>query len=310
MSMNKTLESRLSRLNHGMDKKVKTKGELEVVEPRAARAAVAPAGRAGATPTAKRPAKTVPSPTPAPVPAGKAGRFGTVRTSSVGLSLGAKSLPTRGIDAWSYSRLTDWELCPLKAKLKHVDRMKEPGSAAMERGSLIHKLAEDYANGAVKKLPPELLKFEKEFALLKKLNPTCEEQWAFTREWGFTGWFDGPWLRVKIDAFCTDKKVETMRVIDHKTGKVKEDHEDQLSLYATASFSKYPSLQTVTSELWYLDDGQKKELDFTRDQLPELKEFWEGRVRPMFEDRRFPANPNRLCQWCFFRKSNGGPCKF
>ena len=51
--------------------------------------------------------------------------------------------PTTIQGPWSYSRLTTWEQCPLKAKLKYIDGLKEPGSPAMDRGTAIHKDAEE-----------------------------------------------------------------------------------------------------------------------------------------------------------------------
>lgn len=288
--------------------------KLEVAAPRKkAGEAPAPSARA-AGPVArvapKTAAKAVPSGQAVAPEGAKVAPFGVARSRSVGISLGDKSLPMKKIDAWSYSRLADWETCPLKAKLKHVDRIKEPGSAAMERGSLIHKLAEDFASGVTKVLAPELVRFKDQFMDLKKQKPICEEQWAFRNDWSMTGWFDGPWLRVKTDVSFLDKKQVEGTIIDHKTGKEKDEHNDQLSLYAVSFFSRVPTLERVSSQLWYLDHGTMRDLDFTRDQLPQLKEYWEGRVRPMMEDTRFPARPNRLCQWCFFRASNGGSCKF
>lgn len=287
--------------------------KLEVAPRVKAGEAPAPSARAGA-PVARAKGKTAPVAVPSPPPVvsegGKPAPFGKARTRSVGISLGDKSLPMKKMDAWSYSRLADWETCPLKAKLKHVDKIKEPGSQAMERGSMIHKLAEDFANGTTKVLAPELARFKPQFMDLKKQKPICEEQWAFMADWTPTGWFGGPWLRVKTDVSFKDAKGVAGTIIDHKTGKEKDEHDDQLSLYAVSFFSREPKLETVSSQLWYLDHGTMRDLDFTRDQLPLLQEYWNDRVRPMMEDTRFPARPNRLCQWCFFRASNGGSCKF
>ena len=44
------------------------------------------------------------------------------------------------IPQWSYSRLTCFEKCPKQAEFKFVKKIKEPGSAAMDRGKEVHKL--------------------------------------------------------------------------------------------------------------------------------------------------------------------------
>ena len=47
-----------------------------------------------------------------------------------------------GVTAWSYSRYADYTQCPLKFKLKHIQRLPTKGSPAMDRGSAIHKEGE------------------------------------------------------------------------------------------------------------------------------------------------------------------------
>ncbi len=54
--------------------------------------------------------------------------------------------------AWSYSRLSDYEACPLKAKIKHLDKVSEPSSPALKRGSDIHELAAKYATNQLTEL--------------------------------------------------------------------------------------------------------------------------------------------------------------
>jgi len=213
------------------------------------------------------------------------------------------------ITAWSFSRWKDYEQCPLKAKYKHVDKMKEPPAPAMERGSAIHKLAENFAKGELRKLPPELKLFSEQFAELKKSRPMVEESWAFTDRWSPTDWFAfNAWLRVKTDAACLDG--DTLYVIDHKTGKKKDDHADQLSLYAVAGMLKYPAVRKVVSQLWYLDSGEMTDQDFDVSELPGLQKDWVAKTKAMLNDMRFSPKPGNHCRWCSFSKSKGGPCKF
>jgi CRISPR/Cas system-associated exonuclease Cas4 (RecB family) len=216
------------------------------------------------------------------------------------------------IKAWSFSRWKDYEQCPFRAKCKHVDRMKEPPSPAMERGSNIHKMAEDYTTGALKRLPKELKLFNDRFKALKKAKATVEQSWAFTRKWGITQWNDWQncWLRVKVDAFY--KEGDTLFVIDHKTGKRKEDHLEQLSLYALSGMVIVPEVKKVVTSLWYLDSGETggEGQEFSDKEVPALKKDWEKKTRAMLSDTRFAPKPGYYCQWCPFSKGKGGPCKF
>ena len=237
------------------------------------------------------------------------------KTNSSGFAAAVGAV--KRITAWSFSRLKDYKQCPLKAKLKHIDKMKEPGNEAMERGSKIHLLAEDWTKGKLKKFPAELAKFKAEFAVLKKGKAICEEDWAFRSDWTPCAWNDwnNVWVRVKVDAILVDTKTGVVRIIDHKTGKPADDHQDQLSLYAVAAFVMFPAATKVISELWYLDTGDKTEADYDVGQLPELKAHWGREVKALLSDTSFCAKPNNRCKWCWFRKENiepGAPrlCKY
>ena len=196
----------------------------------------------------------------------------------------------RKMDAWSYSRYKDWVTCPYKCYLKHVLKIREPDQPAMARGTFIHKVAEDLAQGKItweeaqvlakqagdKKLyGPKakeitLLPFKKGFELAAKSKPVVEEQWGFSAEWEEVGWF-GPrtWLRVKLDLnFATGKTV--LSVIDHKSGKIYPDHAEQADLYALASFIMYPHIKKIVVGFWYLDLGEKTFAKFDRSEMPAL----------------------------------------
>jgi hypothetical protein len=222
--------------------------------------------------------------------------------------------------AWSYSRLYDHEDCALKARFKHLDKLKEPGGPALERGARIDKLAENYSVGRISTLPEELKLFKQEFALLRKLkrllNP--QQNLALTKLWKQTDWFGADvWVRIKMDVWYDDLKKGVRRVIDYKTGKIRDENQDQLDLYAVgASAVASPAIELIKTELWYLDQGEVREREFTRPQADALRTPWEKRVAPMLADTKFKPNPGNACRWCFFgqtaKREKGGPglCRF
>jgi len=227
----------------------------------------------------------------------------------------------RQITAWSISRLQDWETCPRKAKHKHVERIKEPGNKAMERGSEIHKEAECYILGKTRKLPKSLKRFEIEFKELRKINKVVktEESLTVRDDWTQTTWddWDGAWLRAKVDAMYIDPDDPTRLImIDFKTGRPRPDkHRDQLSLYAAIAFQLFFGIEVVDSELWYLDEGEIASERFTRAQAEQLRKTWEKKAKPMLTDKTFKAKPSSACAWCFYGqagKAKGGPgcCEF
>jgi len=217
--------------------------------------------------------------------------------------------PAQKITAWSFSRLQDYRACPAKAKYKHILRMREPSSPAAQRGTDIHLMAEQFTKGELKKLPEPLAGFKKDFAMLKKVEAACEEQWAYGADWGMTGWFDKDvWLRVKLDVHYVQKK--TLFVVDHKTGKENAAHLEQLSLYALAGMLRGYNITGVVAQLWYLDHDKKAEAEFTVGDMARLQRIWQAEVKPMLSDTKFVPNPGTHCRWCAFSKAKGGPCKF
>lgn len=234
------------------------------------------------------------------------------------------------ITSWSFSRYNIYKQCPFKAKLLFIDKLKEPGSEAMDRGAEIHTLAEQYIKGKLARLPKELAEFKNEFTKLKKLYTRkvpammVEDTWAFTKDWDETTWDDwvGCWVRIKLD--CAHEEEEGVLIVtDWKTGKYREelipDYMEQLELYALGALLMMPHIHSVNVRLAFLDVPKMhpepdEPLIFTQADLPKLKKLWEKRVKPMLADKKFAPRPNDKCRWCHFRAGNkangGGQCKY
>lgn len=234
-----------------------------------------------------------------------------------------KTVPIKQITSWSYSRLSDYKQCPLKAKLKHIDKLKEPSNKYMERGSMIHTLAEEFVKGKIAKCPPELIKMKPELTALRLLYKkksqamVVEDNWAFTSDWTETAWNDWTncWVRIKLD--CAHHIDDTtMAITDWKTGQYNQfnnvEYSEQLELYALACLLLHPHIETVKPRLAYTDHGiffpepgsdKEVELTFTRADIPRLKKLWAKRTKPMLADTQFAPRPNDKCSWCWFGKS-------
>lgn len=242
-----------------------------------------------------------------------------------------KVVPIKKITAWSFSRYSDYKRCPLMAKLKHVDKIKEPGNPAMQRGADVHTLAEKYIKGQIRTLPAELKLFKTEFAMLRKQykksinGMVVEDDWAFTKDWGESVWNDwiNCWLRIKLDC-AHHLDADTLSITDWKTGKFREDmneeYVEQLELYALAALLLHDHIQKAMPRLVYLDQGLiypkgDEQMIFTRADIPKLKKLWEKRVKAMMNDTVFSPRPNDKCRFCFYGQSGikkGGPnkCKY
>lgn len=227
---------------------------------------------------------------------------------------------SNGITAWSYSRYADYKQCPLRFKLKYIEKRPEPGSPAMQRGSDIHKLGESFLAGKgvskkKPKVPQEYQYFRDEMLQLLDLNPMVEQQWGFKRDWTPTSWFgNDTWLRIICDVGVVYDDGDA-DLIDFKTGRKYDTNEEQVELFSTSIFNKFPDVNKVTTRLWYLDiDPEKDEnevtREYTRAEAAAIMKDWEKKVVPMFKDKRFAPTPNEKCRWCAFSKDKGGPCPY
>lgn len=217
------------------------------------------------------------------------------------------------ITAWSFSRWELYDTCPLKFKLRHIDKIEEPAAPAMERGSRIHDEAEAYLakDGP---LTADLKKFESLFIEMKSLPGMEAEQkklqWGFTNKWKPTGWFGAAtWFRSILDAFIPYDD-DTATGIDFKTGKKRDISAEQIETQALASMCRVPSLKSIEMRLQYLDTGEEIIAEFKASDVPALKAKWEKKVAPMFADRTFAPRPNYGCKWCAYNRHAGGQCKF
>ena len=61
--------------------------------------------------------------------------------------------------SFSYSRWSCWDECPAKYKYKHIDKLPEPKSKAMEKGIEVHRQVAEYIEGKTDERPASLRLF-------------------------------------------------------------------------------------------------------------------------------------------------------
>lgn len=230
------------------------------------------------------------------------------------------------ISTWSFSRLGDFEKCRFLAKLKYVDKIPEPQRPlppgklehANDRGTRIHEAAELYVKDPNVMLITELKKFEDWFVELRKLHGEgkviMEQEWAIDQDWVPTAWTSKTaWNRAKLDAFIRVTETHA-RAIDFKTGKKygnEVKHAEQLQFYQLLSFMRFPELEKITVELWYIDQGPEHttKMTFTRDQGIRFFKNFHERGLAMTTCTEFPPNPNvHSCKWCPYGPKGTGHC--
>lgn len=232
------------------------------------------------------------------------------------------------ISSWSFSKVGDFEKCKFLCYLKHDQKIPEPERPlrpgqtehANDRGSRIHDAAEHFVDGSGP-LTAELAKFEHKdapypghFSKLKRLHALgqveLEGEWGMSEEWEIAPW-KGAWLRLKLDAIIHESPYEAT-VIDYKSGRKfgnEVKHGDQLNLYALVAFMRFPELEEVTAELWYLDVGELTTRTMSRAQALQFKRSFTSRGTALTTATKWPPNPNKYsCQWCLYGPEHSGHC--
>lgn len=224
----------------------------------------------------------------------------------------AKSKALQFTDPWGWSKLDTYRACPAQFRYKFIDKIKEPGSPAMERGTKIHNALEMFVNGWAKDVPHEINPFWKRLLTqLKKENPKTEASWGITKEWKpLPNWFEkDTWCRAKSDVYYI--KGDLLVLIDFKTGKFRIPSDDQNKLYAVIGYSMFPVVQRVRTSFWFVDQSEAPHEEiYKADDLERMRGYFNKEAAKLYDDRSFKPKPGNACRYCAFSRQKNGPCQY
>jgi len=224
------------------------------------------------------------------------------------------------LSAWSFSRLEYYKNCPYAAKLKYIDKHTEADRPppprgkehANERGSRVHDFAEKFILGE-EEMIHELKHFKQQLQDAKDLREedqsrvSPEEMWLFDSEWGelpADASYEDIWIRIIADLQIWSEDRKTLKLIDFKTGKRYRNevkHGRQLQLYQLSAFMKFPELEVVEAELWYLDHNLTIPQKFTREQGLKFFKMFNDQANYMCNDDEFKPTPShQRCMFCAY----------
>ena len=221
------------------------------------------------------------------------------------------------IPSWSYSRLLDFESCRRRIYFKAIKRYPDPSGPAALRGTQIHTDCENYVLGQ-SDITPEMEKFKPEFEALRAAyqsgTVSLEGEWAMDKEWAPTEWkAKNAWVRMKLDA-CVfrNKKQSHVVVIDYKSGRKfgnEVKHTEQGQLYSLGVVMRYPRVEIIDVEFWYLDQDDMLDVRYERAEALDFLAPFTRRGTLLTNATDFPPNPNIFtCKFCPYRPSQGGQC--
>lgn len=257
------------------------------------------------------------------MPAAPRSRVADVKSRVIPIAQANPALLVPPMKSWSFSSLGDFEKCKYYSWLKRVQKIPEPTRElppgktehANDRGSRIHDYAEMFVRGKEKGIIHEMRTFEAEFLSLrssfKEGRVQLEGEWGMTDQWEIADW-KSAWLRLKLDALVFISPTEAVAV-DYKTGRKfgnEVKHAEQLQLYQLVTFLRYPKLETVHAELWYLDQDDLTTMTYYRNQGLRFQHKWNQRGGAMMKAVDFPANPNVFsCKFCMYGPRGSGVCE-
>lgn len=207
----------------------------------------------------------------------------------------------------SYSSISTYEECPAKYSYSYIQGLPWPSSPAMERGTLLHQMAEDFINKKVENVPFDLKKISRELRQYRDGGGIAEAVWLVDSNWRPVRDQSLAKLKAIVDVHRRDGDV--LRLGDHKSGREYASHRSQLELYSVMGLAVYNECKRAESEALYIDGGfSGSHGSIIRDMLPKLQDKWSTKVFRIENDSDFIANPGGACKWCPYRKSIGGPC--
>ena len=210
--------------------------------------------------------------------------------------------------AWSHTALDNFENCPRQyAETRIYNKGKYPFVDTKETiwGREVHKEFENYLLYGTS-LRAELV-VHQEFLDRFKAQPgklAGEERIALDtnmRECAYFSKTQQVWYRGQVDARKRDHAAGVSHILDHKTGKVKNDF-TQLKGFAMWEFLTQPDIHTCKVEFYWTQIRGANGETYTRDQLPEIIAFFAAKLH-RFADAHinevFPPKQSGLCNgWC------------
>lgn len=219
--------------------------------------------------------------------------------------------------ALSWSRLSDYHQCPLKFKLKYLEKhhlFKEESTSSphLVRGSNVHKALENYviqstSNGELEVKITSLPEVEatKPFVDRFLTNYTTvipETQIAINRNWERVEWFSrDAYYRAILDLIAL--RPSDVAIIDYKTGKMRDydggpSGKGQLHLSGAISLHLWPDIPEVSTTYAYVDHKQTITKKFTQADRQELREHFDEEHNRVNSDTKFRPTVNEFCKWC------------
>jgi len=226
---------------------------------------------------------------------------------------------------YSFSKISCFQHCPQKFKLKHIDKISiQSENIALEKGSYIHHVIENHIIG--NEIPPftfklSTLKDKEKFNKIiidflksdfyknyKNLsNKFVERGFSLVIKDGkvVSGEHNKTSaIRGFIDFIHYDELGKKLLIVDWKSGKFKENiNELQVKIYAVWGLLEF-DVDYIETEFCFVEYNKIVSKKFTRSDLQLLQQEIFTQIWFIEKAEKFKKNPSTLCQWCEYKKEN------
>lgn len=242
---------------------------------------------------------------------------------------------------YSHSKLSTFEQCPLKFKLKYIDKLTPDIEQFIEGflGQKVHETLEWIYKQIVRNISPELDEviqhyignWNKDFSNeIKIVKQEFDSEYYFNQGIKFlinyflenTPFKDNTIATEKkvfvsldlqgkykiqglIDRLVHNKATNIFEIHDYKTGSPKSqdelDNDRQLALYCIAIKHEFENVQDVHLIWHFLAFNEKRISKRTNEQLEKLKQEIIQMIDEIESTTEFNPNQGSLCGWCEFK---------
>ncbi len=210
--------------------------------------------------------------------------------------------------AWSHSALDAFENCPRQYyETKVVSPTKYPFVDTVETvwGREVHKQFENYIlHGAPLQADLEVHRDFLDAFVGQPGELAGEERIALDVNMQQCAYFSKTqqvWYRGQVDARKRDRSAGTSHILDHKTGKVKNDY-TQLKGFAMWEFLTQPDIHTCKVEFYWTQIRGCNGETYYREQLPEIIQFFAAKLHryadAFLTDTWIPRQSGLCAGWC------------
>jgi len=227
---------------------------------------------------------------------------------------------------YSYSKISTYKNCPRRFKLQYIEKIRIPFDVtpALEKGKFLHFGIEHYLKGDLKEkikdfkfqVTDEITKKEL-YLQLKQILKSKNIQFYKTFknlfiEYGFGIIFKDNDVVITdynfnadifgyIDLMFYDEFSNSVYIIDHKSGKYREDQDKlQTSIYYLVAYKLFPNAEKFHLNFDFIEHDKSISVTLTKDDFNNTIKYIKDHLEIIENTITFPTE-TKYCNWCPYK---------